>query len=178
MRAPGSSVVAPGICGFAALVVGGLAVAMLSRPVAGSGGVCSRDWSASINPCSGARSCGSAVGLATLDSTARGRASWAVRLLEGQESLSPPYCQGAPGWLGWLDYWQIDSPGPLLEAGPQRLLADSLPIYCVSSPLLGGSLWRARFGRSHKGAATRVTTIALFYCTGKGAMCAERHKSP
>ena len=69
-----------------------------------AGGVCSRDWSASTSPCSGARSCASAVGLAALDLLRGAPASCAVRLLGGQESLSPPHCQGAPGWLGWLDW--------------------------------------------------------------------------
>ena len=41
-----------GICGLVMLAVGGLAAAMLSRPVANVGGARSREWIASMSPVS------------------------------------------------------------------------------------------------------------------------------
>ena len=34
--------------------------------------------------------------------------------------VEPPYWQGAPGWLGWLDCHPSEQPGLLLEAELQR----------------------------------------------------------
>ena len=60
------------ICGLVATVAADLAAAMLRRPASGGCGVCSRDWIASIIPCSVPRPCGYSAGLATLDLTANG----------------------------------------------------------------------------------------------------------
>ena len=129
------SVAASGICGFAAPVVDGLAAAMLCRPVAGIGGVCSRDWSASIRPCSGARSCGSAGSLAALDLTARGTCilgravAWGAgscivlllsgpaRLVGSEESLLSGSTGGAAETAGKLDSQSISPRLSPLQGG-------------------------------------------------------------
>ena len=83
--------------------VSGLAAAMLSSPVAGAGGVCSREWIASISPCSGARPCRSAAGLAALDLTARGPRNFGRELVGGQEPLLYPLPSGSAGLVGLLE---------------------------------------------------------------------------
>ena len=77
-----------------------------------------------------------------------------MQWLGGQGPLPPPYWQGAPGWLGWLDYHPSEQPGPLLEAEPQRPLANLLPICCVFSPPLRGGQWSLLWQEAQRGSHT------------------------